>query len=213
MPSSGSSGKSQADSLRLSDPLRLVADMKKQHGITLKKSVIGQEIDPMAEHNQLLESDEEQDQTRETNVFDKDLKYIASLSNKEKKKLLKTLNKFEKSAKKKKRKKKSSRQSSNEEDHWSESEQTSHKKRQYSSSEEDTRMSYRKRKQPRNDGGYFRERRSRKDNYTSSRSTQIHQRDSTHSIRYHPTESSRRTRRSDDDSVGQMINQCRTSAR
>lgn len=34
--------------------------MKRQHGITLKKSVIGKEIDPMAENQQLLESDEEE---------------------------------------------------------------------------------------------------------------------------------------------------------
>ena len=34
--------------------------MKRQHGITLKKSVIGKEIDPVAENQQLLESDEEE---------------------------------------------------------------------------------------------------------------------------------------------------------
>ena len=39
--------------------MRLVEDMRKQHGITLKRSVIGEEIDPMAENQQLLGSDEE----------------------------------------------------------------------------------------------------------------------------------------------------------
>lgn len=53
-------GKGETQSLRLSDPLRLVAEMRRQHGITLKKSVIGKEIDPMAENQQLLESDEEE---------------------------------------------------------------------------------------------------------------------------------------------------------
>lgn len=95
---SGSTGKSQADSLRLSDPLRLVAAMKSQHGLTLKKSVIGAEIDPMAENQQLLDSDE-----GEENLDGTDMAYIASLNSKEKKKLLKKLNKLHKKSKKRKK--------------------------------------------------------------------------------------------------------------
>lgn len=108
IPTSGSSGKSQADSLRLSDPLRLVAAMKSQHGLTLKKSVIGAEIDPMAENQQLLDSDEE----GEGNLDDTDMAYIASLNDKEKKKLLKALNKIQKKNKKRKKKKKHKSQES-----------------------------------------------------------------------------------------------------
>ena len=60
MKTESNESRGETQSLRLSDPLRLVAEMRRQHGITLKKSVIGKEIDPMAENQQLLESDEEE---------------------------------------------------------------------------------------------------------------------------------------------------------
>ena len=215
MPSSGSSGKSQADSLRLSDPLRLVADMKKQHGITLKKSVIGQEIDPMAEHNQLLESDEEQDQGRESNLFDKDLKYIASLSNKEKKKLLKTLNKFEKSARKKKKKKrKRDDGKSNEDEYWSEhiSKQRARKKEYvYSSDDEDT-MKYRKKKKTRNDKDHLH--RYNDERYSKEESGEYSQRNSERLKEHkHSSRSQRSKIKNDNDNVSKMISECRTSSK
>lgn len=105
------SSKSQAESLRLSDPLRLISDMKHQHGLVLKKSVIGQEIDPMVENNQLLESEDE-GACDANNANSYDLEYISSLSNKEKKKLLKALEKFDKVKYRKKKKKKQKRRSS-----------------------------------------------------------------------------------------------------
>ena len=215
MPSSGSSGKSQADSLRLSDPLRLVADMKKQHGITLKKSVIGQEIDPMAEHNQLLESDEEQDQGRESNLFDKDLKYIASLSNKEKKKLLKTLNKFEKSARKKKKKKrKRDDGKSNEDEYWSEhiSKQRARKKEcVYSSDDEDT-MKYRKKKKTRNDKDHHH--RYNDERYSKEESGEYSHRNSERLKEHkHSSRSQRSKIKNDNDNVSKMISECRTSSK
>ncbi|XP_065668309.1 corepressor interacting with RBPJ 1 isoform X2 [Hydra vulgaris] len=88
-----------ADSLRYSDPLKLVKDMRKQHGITLKKSVIGQEIDPMIENQTLLESDEEC-----SDIGEDDMKYIETLSSKQKKRLLKNLTKLQRKAEKKKHK-------------------------------------------------------------------------------------------------------------
>ena len=83
----GNIGKSN---LRLSDPLLLVGIMKEQHGLTLKKSVIGKEIDPMAENQQLIGSDIDDDE-----LGNEDLKFVQSLSNKQKRRLLKRLNKLE----------------------------------------------------------------------------------------------------------------------
>ena len=101
---------SELESLRLSDPLRLIEDMRDEHGIMLKKNVIGREINPMAENQQILESDDE---------VDPDLAYIESLTVKEKQKLLKKLNRIERnemslnsssSSRKRKRKKSIKRQ-------------------------------------------------------------------------------------------------------
>ena len=41
VPSESKTAQNQLDSLRYSDPLRLVEDMKRQHGLAMKKSVIG----------------------------------------------------------------------------------------------------------------------------------------------------------------------------
>ena len=84
------SSTSALDSLCLSDPLRLISDMKRDHGLTLRKTVIGSEIDPMAENQQLLDSDDDYDDP------EIDIAYIESLTDKQKKKLLKRLEKIEK---------------------------------------------------------------------------------------------------------------------
>ena len=216
MPSSGSSGKSQADSLRLSDPLRLVADMKKQHGITLKKSVIGQEIDPMAEHNQLLESDDDQDQSRESNLFDKDLKYIASLSNKEKKKLLKTLNKFEKSAKKKKKRKSKKREgrNSSEDEYWSENydRHTTRKREPVYSSDEDDTLKYKKRRKSKDDQDSHHYQRHNDKRHSRKERSEYSHRDS-EQPRTHRSGLKRSRAISDNDNVNRMISECRTSSK
>ena len=83
-----SESKSALDSLLLSDPLRLISDMKREHGLTLRKSVIGREIDPMAENQQILDSDDDENSEDE-------IAYIESLTDKQKKKLLKKLEKME----------------------------------------------------------------------------------------------------------------------
>jgi len=130
----------QSENLRLSDPLRLVADMKRQHGIVLKRSVIGKEIDPMADNQQLLESVDDSNE-----IGDADLAFIETLSDKQKRKLLKSLNKLEhKSKKRKKRKHKHSKESDTG-DLLSEDENTQYKqkkkKRNYEI-ENDAEMSY-----------------------------------------------------------------------
>ena len=86
-----SSGSNALDSLCLSDPLRLIADMKRDHGLTLRKSVIGSEIDPMADNQQIIDSDDDDDDDPEI-----DITYIESLTDKQKKKLLRKLEKMEK---------------------------------------------------------------------------------------------------------------------
>ena len=97
------SSSSALDSLCLSDPLRLIADMKKDHGLTLRKSVIGSEIDPMAENQQILDSDDD-DNDDDTEI---DITYIESLTDRQKRRLLRKLEKMEKrKAKKEKRKEK-----------------------------------------------------------------------------------------------------------
>ena len=88
------SSSSALDSLCLSDPLRLISDMKKEHGLTLRRSVIGSEIDPMAENQQILDSDDDNDP-------EVDITYIESLTDKQKKRLLKKLEKLEKKKAKK----------------------------------------------------------------------------------------------------------------
>lgn len=113
--SEANTSSSQAENLRMSDPLRLVADMKKQHRITLKRSVIGQEIDPMAESHQLVDSEDEL-----TELGDNDLAYIESLTDKQKRKLLKSLNKLEKSKKKRKERKKKKKRKKSESDEYEE---------------------------------------------------------------------------------------------
>lgn len=85
-----SPGTSALDSLCLSDPLRLISDMKRDHGLTLRKSVIGSEIDPMADNQQILDTDDEKDDP------EIDIAFIESLSDKQKKKLLRKLEKMEK---------------------------------------------------------------------------------------------------------------------
>ncbi|XP_066926753.1 corepressor interacting with RBPJ 1-like [Clytia hemisphaerica] len=235
MPSDGSTGKSQADSLRLSDPLRLVADMKKQHGITLKKSVIGQEIDPMAEHNQLLESDDDdkQKKSKEKNsLVDNDLQYIASLSNKEKKKLLKTLNKFEKSVNKKKKRKRKRRNSEDgsSENEWMETKpklprrkQKRHRSsRSPSLSEEDRK--YQKKHKQRGNRNVHREdkRRTRHErdfsegrySDTEYRRERRHRRESRDTYPrgdFDNIDGERTHRRNDDDRISRMISECRGS--
>ena len=96
------SSSSALDSLCLSDPLRLISDMKKEHGLTLRRSVIGSEIDPMAENQQILDSDDDNDP-------EIDITYIESLTDKQKKRLLKKLEKLEKKKAKKQKEIESSR--------------------------------------------------------------------------------------------------------
>lgn len=84
------------DSMYLNDPLRLMADMKREHGLTLRKSVIGREVDPMAANQQILDSDDENPEI--------DVAYVESLSNEEKKQLLKRLEKLERKEKKERKK-------------------------------------------------------------------------------------------------------------
>ena len=99
-----SSSSTALDSLCLSDPLRLISDMKKEHGLTLRKSVIGSEIDPMAENQQILDSDDNDDDNNDPEI---DIAYIESLTDKQKRRLLKKLEKMEKrKARKKKQKQK-----------------------------------------------------------------------------------------------------------
>lgn len=94
-----SESKSALDSLLLSDPLRLISDMKREHGLTLRKSVIGREIDPMAENQQILDSDDDENSEDE-------IAYIESLTDKQKKKLLKKLEKMEKKKNKEEKRRK-----------------------------------------------------------------------------------------------------------
>ena len=94
-----SESKSALDSLLLSDPLRLISDMKREHGLTLRKSVIGREIDPMADNQQILDSDDDENSEDE-------IAYIESLSDKQKNKLLKKLEKMERKKNKEEKRRK-----------------------------------------------------------------------------------------------------------
>lgn len=226
IPTSGSSGKSQADSLRLSDPLRLVADMKKQHGIILKKSVIGQEIDPMAECNQLLESDEEEERSSKANLADGDLQYIASLSNKEKKKLLKTLNQFEKSVKKKKKKKKhKARSSTTESDNSDYTTRHRHKRKRKEQDsyyeEEFKEQSHKKNKRHDDDFHYSNTRIEEKyfsTRYRKRKHSSASRRDEDEHLRRRQRDDAKQERRntksrSSHDTVNSMINECRRASK
>ena len=124
-----SESKSALNSLCLSDPLRLISDMRREHGLTLRKSVIGTEIDPMAENQQILDSDDEMEDP------EAEIEYINSLSDKQKRKLLRKLEKLERKKNKrlktkdsnlakmgkKSRKRKVSTCKSSSEDEWEES--------------------------------------------------------------------------------------------
>jgi len=81
------------------DPIELMRRMKEEEGLALKQSILGHRIDPNIANQQLLSSDEGEE--------DIEMQFLQSLSTKQKEKLLKKLEKLEKKTGREKRKSKS----------------------------------------------------------------------------------------------------------